>query len=383
MRQESFPPPPAASPRVAFAPLSRIPESLVEELSSAFCRFLRAGQYIQGPSVERFEAGFAKYLGASDVVGCGSGTFALILALKAAGIHSGDEVITVGNTYYATAQAIRHVGARPVFVDVDPELGLLDPDELDKARTQRTKAVLAVHLYGIACRLPPIRAFCERNGLELIEDCAHAFGTEVNGVKIGAEAKFACFSLYPTKTLGAFGDAGVIATNDSRVASRLRELRYYAIDQSRSNFDPAAEHTRLDALQAELLCAAIPHADVWIAQRRAHASLYRSGLSEIPGIRISPIPENQLIAPYTFPLFAQQRNWLTSALRELGLDVQIHYPTNLHDMPQFGGPASRRLPNTERHNAEVLNLPVHPYLRSDEIGAVIEAIRHLHAREDR
>lgn len=175
----------------------------------------------------------------------------------------------------------------------------------------------------------------------------------------------------------------MIATNDGRVANRLRELRYYALDQSRSNFDPAAEHARLDALQAELLCTTLQHADGWIAQRRAHASRYRAGLAEIPGIRISPVPANQLIAPYTFPIFAQRRNWLVSALRERGVNVQIHYPANLHDLPQFGGPASRSLPNTERHNAEVLNLPVHPYLRSDEIGVVIEAIRRLHAREGR
>jgi dTDP-4-amino-4,6-dideoxygalactose transaminase len=381
--QETLTPPATVSAHIDIAPLGRIPELLIEELSSAFSRFLRAGRYIQGPSVERFEGEFAGYLGAPHVVGCRSGTYALILALKAAEVHPGDEIITVGNTYYATPQAIRQVGARPVFVDVDPEVGLLDPDELDKALTRRTKAVLAVHLYGIGCRLQPIRAFCEHNGLELIEDCAHAFGTEVNGVKIGAEAKFACFSLYPTKTFGAFGDAGMIATNDGRVANRLRELRYYALDQSRSNFDPAAEHARLDALQAELLCTTLQHADGWIAQRRAHASRYRAGLAEIPGIRISPVPANQLIAPYTFPIFAQRRNWLVSALRERGVNVQIHYPANLHDLPQFGGPASRSLPNTERHNAEVLNLPVHPYLRSDEIGVVIEAIRRLHAREGR
>jgi aminotransferase EvaB len=364
--------------QINIAPLSRIPEFLIEELSSTFSRFLRAGRYIQGPSLERFEREFARYLGAADVVGCSSGTYALILALKAAEIRPGDEVITVGNTYYATAQAIRHIGARPVFVDVDPELGLLDPTQLHRATSVRTRAVLAVHLYGIGCPLRPIRAFCECNRLELIEDCAHAFGTEVDGVKIGADAKFACFSLYPTKTLGAFGDAGMIATNDRRVASRLRELRYYALDQSRCNFEPAAEHARLDALQAELLRVVIKGADDWIAQRRAHASLYRERLSGTPYLRIPPIPAGQMIAPYTFPIFVSQPDWLVSALRERGINVEIHYPTNLHDLPQFGGPASRRLPNTERHNAEVLNLPVHPYLSSDEIGAVIEAIQCLY-----
>jgi dTDP-4-amino-4,6-dideoxygalactose transaminase len=382
-RQDSLSPPATVASPVEVAPLGRIPEFLVEELSSVFSRFLRAGHYILGPSVERFEKEFAGYLGAAHVVGCKSGTYALILALRAAEIGSGDEVITVGNTYYATAQAIRHVGARPVFADVDPEFGLLDPNDLDSVRTSNTKAVLAVHLYGLGCQLRPIRAYCARHGLELIEDCAHAFGTEVDGVKIGAESKFACFSLYPTKTLGAFGDAGMVATSDGRVAERLRDLRYYALDNSRRNFDPAAEHARLDALQAELLCATLRFADDWIAQRRAHERLYRLGLSDIPGLRVLPAQSNQLVAPYTLPIFSRRRNWLANALRERGVGVQIHYPTNLHELPQFGGPASRCLRNTERHNAEVLNLPVHPYLRPDEIKAVIETIRHLLARGGR
>jgi dTDP-4-amino-4,6-dideoxygalactose transaminase len=380
MKGASLPSPATLSARVDIAPLARIPESLIEELSSVFSRFLRAGRYIGGPSVERFESEFAGYLGASHVVGCKSGTYALVLALKAVEIQPGDEVITVANTYYATAQAIRQVGARPVFVDVDPDIGLLDPDELAKARTHRTKAVLAVHLYGIGCPLQPIRAFCEDNGLELIEDCAHAFGTEMNGARIGADARLACFSLYPTKTLGAFGDAGMVATNDAHLAKRLRELRYYTVDPSRRNFDAAAEHARLDALQAELLCVALQYADEWIAQRRAHARLYREGLSDIEWIRTSPLPANQRIAPYTFPIFTQQRDWLIGALRERGVNAEIHYPTNLHRLPQFSGTHSRSLPITERHNSEVLNLPVHPYLRSDEIGAVIEIIRDYSAR---
>jgi aminotransferase EvaB len=353
----------------------RIYEPLLPALKEAFTRFIRSGNYILGPAVERFEAAVAHYLGALHVIGCKSGTHSLILALKAAGVQPGDEVITVANTYYATVEAIRHVGALPVFVDVEPVYGLLDAVSLAAAvRRGRPRAVLVVHLYGFIADLAAIGKVCAMHDLPLIEDCAHAFGSRTGQTLLGANSNYACFSLYPTKNFGAFGDAGFIATWNQQAARRMKELRYYADEKTRSRFVPDAEHARLDALQAELLVTLMPQVEGWICTRRKYADRYCERLKDNPGIRIASRPPGQEPAFYSLPCFSPQRDRLIESLRKFGVHLQAHYRTNLHHLPHFASSAPPVLPYTERHNAQVFNLPTHPSLTLEEVDRVADAL---------
>jgi len=367
----------------AIAPLrlERQYEPLLDELTEAFREFIRSGTYILGPAVEAFEGAICRKLGAAHAIACKSGTHCLILALKASGVQPGDEVVTVANTYYATVEAIRAIGARPVFADVEPRFGLLDPAALEAAiKPGVTKAVIVVHLYGFIADMTAIRAICASANLRLIEDAAHAFGSERDGILLGADSDAACFSLYPTKTLGAFGDAGVITTRDAGLAQRLRILRYYADDQTRLHFEPEAEHARLDSLQAHLLMAVLPHVDGWLRTRREYAAYYRKELQGLPGLRLPPDPPGQAPAMYGLPCFSAQRAALLASLRAEQICLQIHYQINLHHLPQFARGQSRALPHTERHNAEVFSLPTHPSLTPTEVEQIATRVRAFFTR---
>jgi len=358
--------------------LDRLYEPLLDELTEAFRAFVQSGTYILGPAVSSFEAAICQNLGAAHAVACKSGTHSLILALKAAGIRPGDEVITVGNTYYATAEAIRAIGAIPAFVDVDPRYGLLDPAALAVAiRPGITRAVIAVHLYGFVADLLALRSICEAADVEVIEDAAHAFGSTRDGVPVGAGSRAACFSLYPTKTLGAFGDAGLVTTSDAVLAERLRGLRYYADEHTRLEFNPEAEHARMDTLQAYLLQRILPYVDGWVQTRRKYANLYREILQGIPGLRVPLDPPGQSPAMYSLPCFSAQRAELLAALRAEAIHLQVHYCTNLHLLPQFAFGKTTALPNTERHNAEVFNLPTHPSLAPAEVERIAVRVREF------
>lgn len=365
----------ATSDTIGPVRFDRLYEPLLPALTEAFARFVRSGSYILGPTVERFEAAVADYLGARHVVGCKSGTHSLILALKSAGVQPGDEVITVANTYYATVEAVRHVGAVPVFVDIEPVYGLLDAESLATAvHRGRTRAVLVVHLYGLIADLAAIGKVCALHDLPLIEDCSHAFGSRTGQTLLGANSNYACFSLYPTKNFGAFGDAGFVATRDQQAASRMKELRYYADERTRSRFVPDAEHARLDALQAELLITLMPQVEGWIRTRRKYADRYRERLRNIPGIVIASRPPGQEPAFYSLPCFSPQRDRLLEHLAKSGVYLQAHYRTNLHHLPHFVGSAPPALPHTERHTAQIFNLPTHPSLTPAEVDRVADTL---------
>lgn len=300
---------------------------IINNLKETFALVLKEGVYIGGRYVNELEAKLASYLNAKEVVCCKSGTHALMLALLANNIGEGDEVITLGTTYYATAKAITNVGAKCVFCDCVVSEGYLDEDACIAAITLKTKAIIPVHLYGFPHSYNKLRDICAKKNIAVIEDCSHAFGSRLNGNFIGAKSQFACFSMYPTKNLGAFGDAGFIATNDREKANRMRRLRYYA-DSSRQNFDERAIHGRMDTLQAALVCEVLKFFPILSERRKEIFSMYRKSLAGCYGqLDIETTSE---IVPYEYPILCSKRNDLYNYLRQHNIPAQKHYSTMLH-----------------------------------------------------
>jgi dTDP-4-amino-4,6-dideoxygalactose transaminase len=343
----------------------------LNEFKQAIEEFILSGQYIGGQFVEDFEKQVCSHLEADYAIGCKSGTHALQLALLAAGIGRGDEVITVANTYYATPYSIFSIGAKPVFCDVRSSDGLLDPNLIEECITDKTRAIMPVHLYGNCAPLDEIFDISKANQLVVIEDCAHAFGSSYKGRPIGKDSELACFSFYPTKSLGAFGDAGMVITKSKEHMKKLRKLRYFA-DDNRINFNPHAIHARLDPIQAILLSVMLTHFNEIKLYRQKLAKLYRKKLSGI--VQSIPEAKDNDICPYVFPVFIKNRAKLIKHLKKNNIRLQVHYPTNLHFLPEFGGATIGSLPNTEQHNSRVISLPVHPSICEDEAKYICDKI---------
>jgi dTDP-4-amino-4,6-dideoxygalactose transaminase len=350
-------------------------------IQRAINRVLNSGTYILGAEVEAFESAFAEYCGDDHGVGVASGTDALILALKALGIGSGDEVITVSHTAVATVAAILAVGATPVLVDVDEVYLTLDPAALDRAATPRSKAVIAVHLYGQAADLDPILSFARERKLTLIEDCAQACGGRYHGRRLGSIGDIGCFSFYPTKNLGAIGDGGIILTGDKKTAERARRLRQYGWDETRQTRE-AGLNSRLDPLQAAILHAKLPHLDTNNARRAAIAQRYERGLRGLP----ITTPKQRGDAQHVFHLYViacAQRDALMAYLSERHIGCAIHYTAPVHRqggyaelviMPPGG------LPVTERICQKILSLPLYPELTDADVDRVIATVRSFFAQ---
>lgn len=347
-------------------------KEILPELSGAFCEFILNGQYIGGKIVEKFENKVKKYLGAKYAIGCKSGTHALQLALIAAGVKKDDEVITIANTYYATVYAITSVGAKPVFCDILLENGQIDHNKIETKITKKTKAVLPVHLYGIAIDLKKIKQICKKNNLILIEDCSHAFGSKFNNKYIGSDSDFGCFSLYPTKNLGAFGDAGLITTKNKKYEQRIRKLVYLS-NVSGDKFNPNALHAMLDPIQATLLSIMLNKIKQTRKARRLRADVYKKNLEGY--VRMCQIDKRNEVNPYVFPIFVKDRNKLIKFLSKLSIYVQVHYSTNLHCLPQFGGHAKEYLPKTVKHNKEQISLSVHPSVSVRDAEKICKLIK--------
>ena len=351
--------------------LSSFYQRFLPEFQDALQTFISSGQYIGGRIVEDFEEKVRCLIGAEHAVGCKSGTSALQLSLLAAGIGKGDEVITVANTYYATAWSILSVGAKPIFCDVSPIDGLMDPDKLEGCITDRTRAVLPVHLYGYSAPLDDIRQVAAGHRLTVIEDCAHAFGSSYKGNRLGSDSDFACLSFYPTKNLGAFGDAGMVLTKSANAAKLMRSLRYFG-DDERTSFIPHALHARLDPLQACLLSVELDHFDEIDRRRRHLAFSYHKAISD--RVRCLPNVTERSVTPYVFPFFVIERAALLAFFQERDLQLQVHYATNLDQLPEFGRATPGRLPHTERHNSEVVSLPVHPSIGDEEVRFICDCL---------
>jgi dTDP-4-amino-4,6-dideoxygalactose transaminase len=350
-------------------------------IQSAINRVLNSGTYILGEEVERFERAFAEFCGVGYAVGVASGTDALILALKALGIGPGDEVITVSYTAVATVAAILVAGATPVLVDVDEVCMTLDPAALDAAMTPRSKAVIAVHLYGQAADLDPIVAFARRHRLAVIEDCAQASGGRYRRRRLGSVGDIGCFSFYPTKNLGAIGDGGIVLTREPKIAERVRRLRQYGWDDARQTHE-AGLNSRLDPLQAAILQAKLPHLDAANSQRSAIAQRYERGLRGLP----LTMPKERAGAQHVYHLYVvacTQRGALMAYLAKHQIGCAIHYPVPVHRQHGYAervivSPGG--LPVTECICEQILSLPLYPELSDADVDSVIAIIREFFAR---
>ena len=349
------------------------------ELLPAIEELLARGDFILGEAVERFEQEFAQWIGVEHAVGVGSGLDALRLALLALGIGPGDEVILQANTFVATALAVAATGARPVLVDCLPGSQQVDPDAVAAAVTRRTRALIPVHLHGHPADMDRITAIAAHHDLAVIEDAAQAHGAGFRGRRCGSMGRAGCFSFYPTKNLGAFGDGGIVTTGDAAVASRLRELRNYG-QREKNEHVRAGTNSRLDTIQALVLGRKLAHLDRWNARRREHAAGYHRLLADC-GLGLPSVHRDAVAVYHLYVVRSQRRDELRRHLDERGVHTGIHYPVPIHLQPAFTALGHRRgeFPVAERLAGEILSLPMFPELEPVEIERVADAIRSFDA----
>ena len=348
--------------------------TLKQEIDNALLRALEETQFILGPNVKAFEAEAADYLGTRDTVAVASGTDALHLALLASGIGPGDEVITTAFSFVATAEAILYVGARPVFVDINPDNFNIDIEQVRAAITARTRAIIPVHLFGQPCDMMSLMALAEQHGLHVIEDCAQAFGADIQSKRVGSFATAGCFSFFPSKNLGCYGDGGLISTNNREMADHLRVLRNHGSWQ-RYHHTELGFNSRLDELQAVILRIKLKHIDYYNEQRRNVAQRYNQALQKLPGI-ITPIADgigSHVYHQYT--LLTTRRDIIARHLQEKEIASAIYYPIPLHQQTLFATDyKSTSLPHSERIAAQCLSLPIYPELDAAKQTTIITAI---------
>ncbi|WP_019627030.1 DegT/DnrJ/EryC1/StrS aminotransferase family protein [Thioalkalivibrio sp. ALJT] len=355
--------------------LQRQYQTLRPEIDAALQDVLQGARFILGPNVQSLEQELATYLGVDHAVTCASGTDALHLALAAAGIGPGDEVITTPFTFIATAEAIRYVGADPVFVDIEPRTFNIDPDQVEAAITERTRAILPVHLFGQPADMPRLEAIAKAHKLMIVEDCAQSFGATVDGVQTGAGNAFGCFSFFPSKNLGAFGDGGLVTTSCAASAEALRRLRNHGSSE-RYYHDEIGYNSRLDEMQAAILRVKLPHIDTYNAERRRVAARYRDGLTGLP-VEV-PFEDGIGVHVYhQYTLLSDHRDSIMQALQAAEIANAIYYPVPLHQQKAFADldkrPAS--LPVTESVAARCLSLPIFPELEDASIDRICSTIR--------
>ncbi len=346
---------------------------LKDEIDRSVREVLESCAFVLGPNVKAFEDEAAAYLGVKHAIGCASGTDALHLALRAAGIGTGDEIITTAFTFIATAEAIRYVGATPVFVDIDPLTFNLDPAAIEAVITDRTKAVMPVHLFGQPADLARISALCERHGLLLIEDCAQSFGASIQGWQTGSIGLASGFSFFPSKNLGGYGDGGLVATQSDEVAAKLKMLRNHG-SEVRYYHDAIGYNSRLDEIQAAILRIKLRHIDDFNTARRRAAHRYSELLAGLPVE--TPHEDGLGVHVYhQYTLLSDRRAAVMAALQKAGIASAIYYPVPLHRQNVFAAAyADVSLPVTESVAARCLSLPIYPELEEGDIRRIVQVI---------
>lgn len=365
---------------VPFVDLQRQHRAIWKDLEAAIQAVVDSSQFVMGRFVETFEHHFVEYCGARHAIGVSSGTDALFLALTAAGVGPGDEVITVPFTFAATAEAIARTGATIVFVDVDPHTATMDPERLERAMTSRTKAVLPVHLYGHPADMDSILAVAKRHGAVVIEDAAQAHGALYKGRRVGGIGDIGCFSFYPNKNLGALGDGGMVVTNDAAIAAKIRLLRDHG-RQSKYEHVVMGYNSRLDGLQAALLDVKLRYLDQWNGQRKQAAQRYLAGL-ERSGLSLPTTASWATPVYHLFVVRVPNREVFQRQMEAGGVTTLVHYPHPLHLQPAFAslGYKSGDFPWAERLAREVVSLPLFPEIREDEVDQVVHTVlASLHA----
>lgn len=360
--------------QIPFLDLGASYQEIKTDIDSAIQRVLDSGWYILGPEVDAFEAEWADYCGAAHAVGVANGLDALILALRALNVGPGDEVIVPSNTYIATWLAVSAVGARPLPVEPDPATYNIDPARIESAITPKTRAILPVHLYGQPADLDPILAIAKKYGLFVVEDAAQAHGALYKGKVIGAHSDIVCWSFYPGKNLGAFGDGGAITTNSDEIADRIRVMRNYGSRVKYVN-EVQGVNSRLDPIQAAVLRAKLPYLDKWTGRRRKIAAAYNHGLDG-HDLALPYVPDWAEPAWHLYVIRTRERNTLQKHLTERGVGTLIHYPIPPHMQQAYAGLGYKpdAFPIATTLGAEILSLPMGPALSISNLDDVIEFI---------
>jgi dTDP-4-amino-4,6-dideoxygalactose transaminase len=362
--------------RVPFVDLRLQHQPLMPELMDAFRQVTESSAFTGGPFVTRFESEFAAYCQARYALGVGSGTDALWLSLLSLGVGQGDEVITTPNTFMATAEAISICGARPVFVDIDERTYTMDPRQLERAITLRTQAVIPVHLFGQMADLDPILSIAARHGTPVVEDACQAHGAEYKGRRAGSYGVVGCFSFYPGKNLGAFGEAGAITTEEPELRARVQALRDHG-QASKNMHSTIGWNARMDAIQAAVLSVKLRRLDEANQARRAHARLYDELLADEPRVT------RPWVAPYAkhvfhiYALRVQDRDAVLQRMAAQGVNCSVHYPLPIHlqQAYRFLGLGPGSFPVAERCSNELLSLPMYPELKAEEIEFVVDILK--------
>lgn len=360
---------------VPFLNLGAHHEPIREEILRAVAQVLDAGEFAGGPFVEAFEQDFAAFCGTRHAVAVGSGTEALWLALAAAGVGPGDEVVTVPMSFIATVEAIGFSGARPVFVDIDPETYTMDPSALEEAITPRTKAIMPVHLFGQTADMTPILAIAAKHGLKVIEDAAQAHGAEYKGRKAGALGHAGCFSFYPAKNLGALGEGGAVVTDDSALAEKIRMLRDHG--QTRKyHHDTLGWNSRMDSIQAAVLSLKLPHLDRHNQMRREHAARYAELLQGVGSVILPVTRPTGTHVHHVHAIQVGERERVISHFRKCGIGHGIHYPVPIHLQPACAslGHGPGDFPVSEKCASRFLSLPMFPELEPGQIRTVAHTL---------
>jgi dTDP-4-amino-4,6-dideoxygalactose transaminase len=361
--------------RLPFVDLAAQRAALTPALQAACMRAIERGDHVLGADVEAFEREWAEWCGVRHAVGVDSGTSAIELALRACGVGPGDEVVTVANTFVATAFAITHVGATPVLVDAQPDTWTIDVGKIAAALTPRTRAIVPVHLYGGLCDMAPLLALAREHGLAVVEDACQAHGATERGRRAGAFGDAAAFSFYPAKNLGALGDGGMVVTSDDTIADRCHVLRNYG-QRVKYHSDELGFNRRLDTLQAAMLRIKLPHLDGWNAARRRHAEAYDAALEGLPLVR-PRLRDGVEGVWHLYAIRVRERDRVREALGAEGIETGIHYPVPVHLQGAYAGGPWRAgdFPVSERLSEETLSLPMYPELPARAADRVASALR--------
>jgi len=365
------------------SPLDPVPQldlavqyaAIGSEIRTAVERVMASQQFVLGREGAALEEEIAKLCGVAHGVGLASGTDALILALRACGVRAGGEVLLPPFTFVATGSAVSALGAKPVFADIRPDTYNIDPAELERRVTPRTRAIVVVHLYGLSADMDPILSFAKARHLPVIEDNAQAIGASYKGRGTGSMGDVACLSFYPTKNLGAYGDAGMVVTNSAELAARLRTLRNHGQSAKYLSTEPGW-NSRLDEIQAAILRVKLRHLSNWQRARQSHAAEYNRLLSQIPGVMPPLAPEGFEHVYHQYTIRIEQRDALQKFLSARKIGSTVYYPYPLHLQPLYAalGHKAGDFPHSERAAQEVLSLPMYPELRKEHIARVVETI---------
>lgn len=361
---------------VPFLDLQAQYRSLKEDIDLSIHDVLDSSIYILGPHVEAFEKNFAQYSGVKHCVAVNSGTAALELLLRAWKIGPGDEVITVANSFFASAEAISLVGATPILVDCNEDDALMDVRAVERAITSHTKAVIPVHLYGQCADMDPLIDLCKQHNVRIIEDACQAHGAMYKGKRAGSMGAASAFSFYPGKNLGAYGEGGALTTNDDEIAASMRLLRDHGMP-AKYTHAVVGTNNRMDAMQGAVLGVKLPHLEQWNETRRMHAETYRKLLADIPGIKIVKEHTDRTHVYHLFVIRCAKRDALQSFLKTRDIQTLIHYPTPIHLQPAYSNRGWKEgdFPQAETLSKEILSLPMFPEMTQEQIQEVCTAIR--------